>query len=61
MNLRSDNERLQNDLNTKRQTNERMMKSQADMDQLNEKIQFRQKGKAIIIYTKEGESSKQGV
>ena len=29
MNLRSENERLQNDLNSKRQINERMMKSQA--------------------------------
>ena len=30
MNLRSNNERLQNDLNTERKTNKRMMKSQAD-------------------------------
>ena len=51
MNLGSENERLKNDLNTKRQTNERMMKPQADMNQLNEKIHFRQKGKAGIGYT----------
>ena len=35
------------------------MKSQADMDQLNEKIQYKKKGKAWIRYI-EGESSKQG-
>ena len=58
MNLRSENERLQNDLNTKRKTNKRMMKSQVDINQLNEKIHYRKKGKAIIEYTKEGESSK---
>ena len=60
MNLRSENERLQNDLNTEKKTNERMMKSQAAMDQLSEKNQYRQKGKAGIGYTEEGESSKQG-
>ena len=37
MNLRSENERLLNDLNTEKQTNERMMKSQADLNRLNEK------------------------
>ena len=37
MNLRSENERLQNDLNTEKKTNERMMKQQVDMNQLNEK------------------------
>ena len=37
MNIISKNERLQNDLDTKKQTNERMMKSQVDMNQLNEK------------------------
>ena len=41
MNLRSKNERLQNDLNTENQTNKRMMKSQADMNQLNEKSHYR--------------------
>ena len=38
-----------------------MMKSQVDMNQLNEKNLYRQKGKAIIGYNEEGESSKQGV
>ena len=37
-----------------------MMKSQEDMNQLNEKSHHRQKGKVRIGYTKEGESSKQG-
>ena len=60
MNLRLENERLQNDLNSKRQLNERMMKSQADMNQLNEKNIYRQKGKSRIGYKEEGESSKQG-
>ena len=55
MNLRSKNERLQNDLNIERQTNERMMKSQADINQLNEQSHYRQKGKARIGYTEEGE------
>ena len=32
MNIRSKNERLQNDLNIERQTNERMMKSQVDIN-----------------------------
>ena len=41
MNLRLENERLQNNLNTKKKTNERMMKSQGEMNQLNEKIHFR--------------------
>ena len=59
MNLRFENERLQNDLNSKRQTNERMMKSQADMNQLNEQNRYRQKGKAEIGYKEEVESSKQ--
>ena len=60
MNLRSENERLLNDLNTEKKTNERMMKSQEDMNQLNEKSHLRQKGKVGIGYTEEGESSKQG-
>ena len=60
MNLRSENERLQNGLNTERKTNERMMKSQENMNQLNEKSHYKQNGKARIGYTKEGESSKQG-
>ena len=60
MSLRSKNERLQNDLNFERKINERMMKSQVDMNQLNEKNHYRQKGKAGIGYKEEGESSKQG-
>ena len=60
MNLRSKNERLQNDLYSERQLNERMMKSQADMNQLNEQNIYRQKGKEGIGYKEEGESSKQG-
>ena len=59
MNLRSKNERLLGDLNTEKKTNKRMMKSQADMSQLNEKNHLRQKGKAGIVYIEEGESSKQ--
>ena len=58
------NERLKNDLNTKIQINERMMKSQVDMNQLNQKNEKnlqRQKGKAGLGYNEEeGESSKQG-
>jgi len=54
MNLRSENERLQNDLNTKRKTNESMMKSQAKMNQLNEQSHYKEKGKARIGYTEEG-------
>ena len=60
MNLRSENERLQNDLNFERQTNERMMKSQVDMNQLNEQSHHRQKGKSRIGYLEESESSQQG-
>ena len=37
-----------------------MLKSQVDMNQLNEQSYFRQKIKARIGYTKEGESSKKG-
>ena len=37
-----------------------MMKSQADMNQLNDKNLYRQKGKVGIGYKEEGESSKQG-
>ena len=45
MNLRSKNERLQNELNSKRKINERMMKSQVDMNQLNEQNLYRKKKK----------------
>ena len=37
-----------------------MMKSQADMNQLNEQSQYRQKEKAGIRYIEEGESCKKG-
>ena len=60
MNLRSENERLQNDLNIEKKTYKRMMKSQESMNQLNEKSQYTHKGKVGIGYTKEGESSQQG-
>ena len=46
MNLRLENEILHNELNTKRQTNERMMKSQEDMNHLNEKSISRKKRKS---------------
>ena len=36
------------------------MKSQVDMNQLNEQNLYRQKGKVGIRYTEEDESSKQG-
>ena len=51
---------MKNDLNTEKKTNERMMKSQANMNQLNEKNYFWQKSKVRIGYIIEGESSKQG-
>ena len=60
MNLKLENEILQNCLNTKIKTNERMMKSQVDMNKLNEKSHHTQKGKVGIGYTKESESSRQG-
>ena len=60
MNLRLENERLLNDLKFERKINERMMKSQTDLNQLNEKNLYRKKGKARIGYKEEGESSKQG-
>ena len=58
MNLRSKNETLKNDLDTIKQINERMMKSQADMNQLYEKIHQRQKGIEGLGYIEESESSK---
>ena len=60
MNLRFENARLKNDLDTKKQTNERMMKSQADMNQLNEQSHQRHKGTIGLGYTDESESSEQG-
>ena len=56
-------EKLKNYLNIEKQVNERMMKSQVDMNQSNQqndKNLYRQKGKAGIGYKEEGESSKQG-
>ena len=55
-------ERLRNDLNSEKKLNERIMKSQVDIDQLNqlnEKNLYRQKGKVGIGYKEEGDSSKQ--
>ena len=55
------NERLRNDLNFEKKLNERIMRSQADMNQLNQlnkKNLYRQKGKERIGYKEEGESSK---
>ena len=60
INLRIENERLQNDLSIEKKINERMMKTQENMNQLNEKTQYRHKGKIGLGYTKEGESSQQG-
>ena len=60
INLRTENERLQNDLNIEKKTNERMMKSHESMNQLNEKSQYRHKGKVGLGYTDEGESSQLG-
>lgn len=37
-----------------------MMKSQESMNQLNEKTQYRHKGKGGLGYIEEGESSQQG-
>ena len=51
----TENEILQNDLNSERQINERMKKSQEDMNQLNEKNIYRQKEKVGIGYIEEGE------
>ena len=60
MNLRSENERLQNDLSIENKTNKRMMKSKERMNQLNEKSKYRHKGKVGLGYIEEGESSQQG-
>ena len=54
---------MKNDLNTKKKVNERMVKSQADVNQLNQQNEqnlYRQKGKVGIGYKEEGESTKQG-
>ncbi|GLJ17629.1 hypothetical protein SUGI_0306990 [Cryptomeria japonica] len=55
--LKEQNESLKNELE---QANERMMKSQTDLDQLNEQNLHKQKGKAGLGYNEEGESSEQG-
>ena len=50
------NETLKNDLNTKKQVNERMMKSQKDINQLNQQNEqnlHRKKGKAGLGYNEE--------
>ena len=60
MSLRIENESLKNDLDTEKQINGRMMKSQADMNQLHEQTLHRKKGKEGIGYKEEGKSSKQG-
>ena len=60
MNLRSKNERLKDDLDSKRQINERKMKSQANMNQLNEQSHQRHTGTRGLGYTEESESSEQG-
>ena len=74
MNLSLENERIRdemrskkkisltlvNELNIERKINERMMKSQEDINQLNDKSHYRKKGKVGIGYIEEGESSKQG-
>lgn len=59
INLRTKNERLQNDLSIEKKTNERMMKSHESMNQLNDQTQFRHKGKARLGYIEEGDSSQQ--
>ncbi|GLJ20075.1 hypothetical protein SUGI_0364220 [Cryptomeria japonica] len=58
--LKEHNEILKNELDIQKQANERMMKSQTDLDQLNEQNLHKQKGKAGLGYNEEGESSEQG-
>ncbi|GLJ11339.1 hypothetical protein SUGI_0152850 [Cryptomeria japonica] len=55
--LKEQNESLKNELDIQ---NERMMKIQIDLDQLNEKNLHKQKDKAGLGYSEEGESSEQG-
>ncbi|GLJ37806.1 hypothetical protein SUGI_0768710 [Cryptomeria japonica] len=52
--LKEQNESLKNELDIQKQANERMMKSQTDLDL------HKQKGKAGLGYNEEGESSEQG-
>ena len=56
-NLRTENEILENDLNMEKKTNERMMKSQESMNELDRQIQSRYKSTIGLGYTDEGESS----
>ena len=58
MSLRFENEKMRNDLNSEKQLNERIMKSQVDMNSLNEQNLYRKNGKVGIGYKEEGESSK---
>ena len=57
-------EKLKNDLNNEKLINERMLKSQEDMNQLNQQNEqnlHRKKGKVGLGYNEEeGESSKKG-
>ncbi|GLJ43445.1 hypothetical protein SUGI_0903060 [Cryptomeria japonica] len=58
--LKDQNESLKNELDIQKQANERMMKTQTDLDQLNKQNLHKQKGKAGLGYNEEGESSEQG-
>ncbi|GLJ07187.1 hypothetical protein SUGI_0060910 [Cryptomeria japonica] len=57
--LKEQNEILKNELDIQKQANERMMKSQIDLDQLNEQNLHKQKGNVGLGYNEEGESSEQ--
>ncbi|GLJ21268.1 hypothetical protein SUGI_0390550 [Cryptomeria japonica] len=59
--LKEENESLKNELDIQKQANERMMKSQTDLDQLNEQNLHKQKGKAGLGYNEEGESFEQAI
>lgn len=56
INLRTKNDRIKNDLRAKKETKERMMRSQENMNQLTELSQKKHKGKIGLGYTKQGES-----
>ena len=60
INLRTENVRLQNNLNTKKKTKERMLNSQERMNLLIQKTQFRHHGKTGLGYIDQSESSHQG-
>ncbi|GLJ44489.1 hypothetical protein SUGI_0933660 [Cryptomeria japonica] len=59
--LKERNESLKNELDIQKKANERMMKSQTDLDQLNEQNLHKQKGKAGLGYNEEGESFEQAI